>query len=192
MSRENQIYGPSKLRDGKFQSAPGSMSRENGEGPRTGPPRLAVSIRSRLDEPGELLEREPDRPAEGVSIRSRLDEPGEPLFRAFCGGRGAVSIRSRLDEPGERHAPRTADPVELFQSAPGSMSRENSPSCSGRCSTAPFQSAPGSMSRENVNGIMSAPQCSMFQSAPGSMSRENPEVNRATAISRGFNPLPAR
>ena len=36
-----------------------------------------------------------------------------------------VSIRSRLDEPGERASWEGAQHVHEFQSAPGSMSREN-------------------------------------------------------------------
>ena len=37
-----------------------------------------------------------------VSIRSRLDEPGERAIFEQNGGAGEVSIRSRLDEPGEQ------------------------------------------------------------------------------------------
>ena len=37
----------------------------------------------------------------------------------------AVSIRSRLDEPGELARDRFAQHHKQFQSAPGSMSREN-------------------------------------------------------------------
>ena len=37
-----------------------------------------------------------------------------------------VSIRSRLDEPGEPYLQYTEANTNKFQSAPGSMSRENS------------------------------------------------------------------
>ena len=83
-----------------FQSAPGSMSRENSVNLGHGIA-LRVSIRSRLDEPGEpRTGHEAARLAE-VSIRSRLDEPGELCLDVSCRHAEGVSIRSRLDEPGE-------------------------------------------------------------------------------------------
>ena len=83
-----------------FQSAPGSMSRENMLAARIAAAENPVSIRSRLDEPGERervwaltpvavfqsapgsmsrenLKLRDSRADIGVSIRSRLDEPGE-------------------------------------------------------------------------------------------------------------------
>ena len=84
----------------EFQSAPGSMSRENCQG-WVFPASEDVSIRSRLDEPGERADRRPAGIGREVSIRSRLDEPGELVRRS-----GATA-------------------VFVFQSAPGSMSREN-------------------------------------------------------------------
>ena len=78
------------------------MSRENVVS--TGLPLAgAVSIRSRLDEPGELGGPAQVRQAAVVSIRSRLDEPGEPVAtNSYAQGLIEVSIRSRLDEPGEQ------------------------------------------------------------------------------------------
>ena len=62
-----------------------------------------------------------------------------------------VSIRSRLDEPGERENQFSFCQLlaKLFQSAPGSMSRENDLVSRVRDLDRKFQSAPGSMSREN-------------------------------------------
>ena len=55
-----------------------------------------------------------------------------------------------------------------------------------------FQSAPGSMSRENLTVPPPATVSFRFQSAPGSMSRENEESHAVPAFSLRFNPLPAR
>ena len=53
MSRENRRLGRETHVGGEFQSAPGSMSRENFAAFEQGELALHVSIRSRLDEPGE-------------------------------------------------------------------------------------------------------------------------------------------
>ena len=77
MSRENAWGEYLRTLIIEFQSAPGSMSRENN--PRSWPPLdSSVSIRSRLDEPGEQSLGRMVRSDGRVSIRSRLDEPGEP------------------------------------------------------------------------------------------------------------------
>ena len=124
------------------------MSRENiGHGQHAR--MVAVSIRSRLDEPGEPLHRSGmpsswqfqsapgsmsrenvprrrrDHPFQQVSIRSRLDEPGELQMIVASIASEVVSIRSRLDEPGERNPSNESTDCHKFQSAPGSMSREN-------------------------------------------------------------------
>ena len=53
MSRENAAIAAIQVALSMFQSAPGSMSRENVEIDSPTCPGLNVSIRSRLDEPGE-------------------------------------------------------------------------------------------------------------------------------------------
>ena len=72
------------------------------------------------------------------------------------------------------------------------MSRENWRTGSGWSTGGLFQSAPGSMSRENSHWRMPTMEACWFQSAPGSMSRENLELQVRLVFSTGFNPLPAR
>ena len=60
MSRENPNTAPDETRWDPFQSAPGSMSREN-PFPISYPAGSSVSIRSRLDEPGEPTAYQPGR-----------------------------------------------------------------------------------------------------------------------------------
>ena len=144
------------------------MSRENASGARGGTAPGRVSIRSRLDEPGEPGHAARLLRLDEVSIRSRLDEPGERAPERLKRSVRPVSIRSRLDEPGERAICCCPTPYFEFQSAPGSMSREN-------------------LAKTNVgaNGTV-------FQSAPGSMSRENRAWVVGGVLFFCFNPLPAR
>ena len=72
------------------------------------------------------------------------------------------------------------------------MSRENAPSPETRNKLEEFQSAPGSMSRENFSIGMSFIGHTLFQSAPGSMSRENYDELLVLTRLACFNPLPAR
>ena len=127
-----------------------------------------------------------------VSIRSRLDEPGERLDHGHIELHLVVSIRSRLDEPGELFAAEGSDRTGLFQSAPGSMSRENVSMEHKAREIKTFQSAPGSMSRENGQRLKATIGRKPFQSAPGSMSRENSSGRGPTPSTACFNPLPAR
>ena len=112
----------------------------------------------------------------------------------------------------------TWNQLYVFQSAPGSMSRENVLAAGQHHDAAEevsirsrldepgepfgrqlfealdgmFQSAPGSMSRENRDGVPFSASFGRFQSAPGSMSRENIEELARAVKRRRFNPLPAR
>ena len=125
MSRENITKGNEIEALNKFQSAPGSMSRENGAADAGVTAGGRVSIRSRLDEPGERRLRKYLYRFCNVSIRSRLDEPGERWAIVVDSACTSVSIRSRLDEPGEPEEESSVLIKLTFQSAPGSMSREN-------------------------------------------------------------------
>ena len=88
--------------------------------------------------------------------------------------------------------PQLKSVTRSFQSAPGSMSRENGmPRMANSCASV-FQSAPGSMSRENAAEKEAERVRNLFQSAPGSMSRENRPAIRHPQADRCFNPLPAR
>ena len=102
MSRENAVPVSRRVFSVLFQSAPGSMSRENRR------------IRQHTE------------PGQAVSIRSRLDEPGE-LGRLECLDRGRQMFQSA---PGSMSRENSKPPLNccrkgMFQSAPGSMSREN-------------------------------------------------------------------
>ena len=101
MSRENLALMRSLLARPMFQSAPGSMSRENAQPGDDADGASDVSIRSRLDEPGE-----------------RFRRPWSVAGSMFQSAPGSMSRENRPDLTGTSAS-------REFQSAPGSMSREN-------------------------------------------------------------------
>ena len=141
MSRENQVNPFRHGAPTMFQSAPGSMSRENEEHEME----LGhddVSIRSRLDEPGERdVVVVGNRPFVFQSAPGSMSRENTVTYTwgAYV---NQVSIRSRLDEPGEPDPGRYILVVAAFQSAPGSMSRENASMRSAVTATASFNPLP--------------------------------------------------